>query len=43
MATPEERLVVGLRAEIVKNTNHFGTLQRQIDLIVAYLIAKAAK
>ncbi|KKL99727.1 hypothetical protein LCGC14_1811520 [marine sediment metagenome] len=41
MATPEERLVAALSAAKIQNTNHFATLQRQIDLLVAYLLAKA--
>jgi len=41
MAALEDRLVVALAAARVRNTNHFGTLQRQIDLLVAYLLAKA--
>lgn len=41
MASPEERLVEALRVAKVQDHNHFATLQRQIDLIVAYLLAKA--
>ena len=41
MAALEDRLVRALAATRVQNTNHFATLQRQIDLVVAYLLAKA--
>ena len=37
MATTKERLAAALEATRIQNTNHFATLQRQIDLIVAYL------
>lgn len=37
MATPKERLIAALEATRQLDHNHFATLQRQIDLIVAYL------